>query len=270
MCNIIIEDKVLGPAAPDLGWVPAPRYLLRRSRIKRALENLTPSSLLEVGCGPGMLLHELTASGFQCVGLETSDKAHRLAVQLARIADKNIDFHTEPQEDWAERFPLIMAFEVLEHIEKDEVALTTWHQWLEPGGTLLLSVPAHMRSWNASDVWAGHFRRYERSQLVSLMRRVGFNADSIECYGFPLANALEAIRARRHAASKRVLNSVSDSLRGDNTAKSGIDRSLEVKWFPLLRSWPGKAVMRIAMALQVPFTSTELGNGYLLRATKRS
>ena len=52
----MIEDSFLGPAAPDLGWVPAPRYLMRRARILRQLSTIPTGRLLEVGPGAGMIL----------------------------------------------------------------------------------------------------------------------------------------------------------------------------------------------------------------------
>ena len=45
-----------------------------------------------------------------------------------------------------ETFDLVCAFEVLEHIEDDDAALTEWRARVRPGGRLLLSVPASERS----------------------------------------------------------------------------------------------------------------------------
>ena len=39
-------DALYGPAAPDLGWIPAPRYLLRRDRIRRLIAGVQPGRLL--------------------------------------------------------------------------------------------------------------------------------------------------------------------------------------------------------------------------------
>ena len=189
----------LGPAAPEAGWVPAPRYLLRRARILRQLEGIAPCETVEIGCGAGVLLHELTARGFRCHALESSPEARVLAGQLAADAGIDIRLVEQPGDDWAGRFPLLMAFEVLEHIEHDREALQAWRSWMPSGATLLLSVPAHMSKWNPSDVWAGHFRRYERRALEALLRASGFEPEAVECYGFPLATVSEKLTARRYA-----------------------------------------------------------------------
>lgn len=266
MNHSIVYDRILGPAAPQLGWVPAPRYLLRRARILNSLENIAPCRVLEIGCGPGMLLHEIGLRGFQCTALESSAAALSIAKKIAADTGSSTEFLSDPGADWAGKFQLVMAFEVLEHIEADEAVLADWTSWLAPGGTLLLSVPAHQDRWNARDVWAGHVRRYERADLVSKVRQAGLELESIECYGFPLANFLERAGDRRYKVDA---DGVADAAARDiNTANSGIDRSRDAGWFPLLRSLPGKTAMQLAILLQAPFLRTEWGNGYIVRARK--
>ena len=260
---------LLGPAAPEEGWVPAPRYLLRRSRILRRLAGIAPCDALEIGCGAGVLLHELSARGFRCSALESSPEARTLARRLAGLAGLDIAFQEQPGTDWQQRFPLLMAFEVLEHIEHDREALQEWRSWMPAGGTLLLSVPAHMAKWNPSDVWAGHFRRYERAPLVALLREAGFEPEVVECYGFPLATLSEKLTAGRYA---RAVNPGDDgTVEGKlaNSHRSGIERGHVMKWFPLINNPFGKAAVLAADIAQRPFLGTELGNGYLVQARAR-
>jgi SAM-dependent methyltransferase len=259
---------VLGPAAPEHGWVPAPRYLLRRARVLRQLRRLPATEVLEIGCGAGVLLHELDDMGFRCTALESSPEARQLAGQLAKEAGKDIRFVDSPEADWYARFPLVMAFEVLEHIENDIGALQAWRDWTAPNGILLLSVPSHMAKWNPSDVWAGHFRRYERAGLVAVMEQAGFEVEHIECYGFPLANVAEKVRAANYAPEvDEQVDSTPEGMQA-NSGRSGIDRRHVMRWFPLLDSLPGRMAMTAAEWSQRPFVSTELGNGYLVRARK--
>lgn len=217
-----------------------------------------------------MLLRELSAVGFCCSALETSDRARATAMRIAEsLGDDRIHFHSTPDAAWPGHFPLVMAFEVLEHIEDDAGALAQWASWLAPGGHLLLSVPAHQKRWNARDVWAGHVKRYERAQLRAVVEAAGLQVEFIECYGFPLANALEILGEGRYKTDRRVAETPrSTASMDDNTANSGVDRSSDAKWFPLLKSWPGKAALLTALAAQRPFLGTEMGNGYLLKASR--
>lgn len=257
---------IIGPAAPEAGWVPAPRYLLRRARVLTHVRRIQPSEVLEIGCGAGALLHELDAIGFRCTALEMSPEARQLADSLARGAGRHIRFVAEPEAGWEHRFPLLMAFEVLEHIEHDLAALQMWRSWMPHGGTLLLSVPAHMSKWNPSDVWAGHFRRYERSALVDLLLQARFETQSIECYGFPLANIAEKVRAAQYAPEVNQEVDATPEGKHANSSRSGIDRRHMMKWFPLFKSPIGKLAITSAELAQRPFLSADIGNGYLVVA----
>ena len=261
-----IEDPLLGPAVPDLGWVPAPRYLLRRRRILRQLEDTQATAVLEIGSGAGMLLQELHARGFECHALETSVEARELIVAVSQCSGRNVTVHGGINPGWDARFPLVLAFEVLEHIEDDLAALTQWSRWLSPGGTLLMSVPAHPSQWNAADVWAGHFRRYTRQQLLNTVERSGLSVDHIECIGFPLGNLTERLQARAIARDNPAESDQGN--RQANNDRSGIDRQHVLGFFPFLRSLPGRAALRACFGMQAITTGLPWGNGYLLRATK--
>ena len=259
------EDPFLGPAAPDLGWVPAPRYLMRRARLRPLLAALSPGTLLEIGPGAGALLIEAGRRGFQCEALESSREAREIAA--AMIADHGlaIPVHASPG-DWAARFDTLCAFEVLEHIEHDREALRQWREWLRPGGVLLLSVPAKMRLWTARDEWAGHFRRYERQPLLQLMRDAGYAVEHFECYGFPLANLSERLSASSYERLMRGTGGATD--RRSQTDRSGVDRGPQFKIYPLVKSTPGKLSLRLFSAVQAAFIHTDLGSGYLLKARR--
>lgn len=152
-----------GVEAAELGWLPMPRYLLRRARVLHHLGRGERRKVLDVGCGAGALLADLSARGFDCTGLETSAKAREIASLIndpfpaTRIFD-------EPRHDWTNRFDVVMAFEVLEHIQDDQAALEGWCAWLKPGGLFIASAPCHMSKWSLSDEWAGHVRRWDHQK----------------------------------------------------------------------------------------------------------
>lgn len=260
-------SPLFGPSAAEEGWVPAPRYLLRRQRILRQLNALPPSHVLEIGCGAGMLLQELAARGFTCTALETSAQARDLIERVSRHTGHPLSVSATPSASWKDRFPLVMAFEVLEHIEDDREAVRQWASWLAPGGTLVMSVPAHPRLWNAADVWAGHYRRYRKRELMAAVSDAGLRIEHIECFGFPLGNLTERLQAR---GIRRQLPPSDRDLGGHqaNSDRSGVDRGHVLRWFPLMQSLPGRLALRSAFAMQAMTQTLPWGNGYLLRATK--
>ena len=259
----LVVDRQYG-AVLEGRWVPAPRFVLRRDRVLPLIETMDPGRVVEVGCGSGALLRELAARGHACRGLESSPEALRIAREMLADfpASQVVD---APQADWENSFDLLLAFEVLEHIEDDVGALREWAGWLRPGGRIILSMPAHMKMWSPRDVWAGHFRRYGRHDMVKLAEDAGLMVDKVECYGFPLSNLTHwlgnaSVRGQDYAGAA--------ADQAGATAASGTDRATAIKYFGMQRSWVGRAIMGAACQVQRPFLGTPLGDGYLLVATK--
>jgi SAM-dependent methyltransferase len=80
-------------------------------------------------------------------------------------------------------FDVVGAFDVLEHCEPESQALTELTRVLQPGGRLLMSVPAYAWAWSDHDEQAGHYRRYTRKRLVRAIEGSGLVVDRAT-YGF--------------------------------------------------------------------------------------
>lgn len=256
-----------GIAVPELGWVPAPTYILRRALILDTVAGLPPGSLVEVGCGSGALLFDLARLGFCGIGIEPSLRARHIASQL--LAARNDIFVI--REDLAEVsgrvFDYLFAFEVLEHIENDVEALRTWADFVKPGGTILLSVPALKSLWSSSDVWAGHHRRYERNELEMKVNEAGFVIDAIYSYGWPLSNLIDPIRSWVHGRKLKSEGSHSSKKAiVERSLQSGVERSVEVRLYPLYAGFLGRMLFSFSIFLQKRFLFSDRGTGYLLRA----
>lgn len=267
----VIVHREFGRAAPALGWVPAPRYLLRRDVVLRRMRALPRGRVLEIGCGAGSLLADLHGLGFECEAVETSDHARTVAARM--LADLPIRVHASTSAALAGRFDYLLAFEVLEHIEDDTAALREWVAYLKPGGRVVVSMPAHAHRWTASDTWAGHYRRYDRKDFHALARRCDLRVERCVNYGFPLANVVEPMKAfvaaREIARARRVAaaaNASDAEFKASRTAESGVHRNAETRLFPLLSSLAGRLTMRAAIRAQRSFENTEWGNGFVLEA----
>lgn len=226
------------------------------------IQRLPRGRLLETGCGSGALLSELCELGFECSGLETSPAARELAAWLLR-GHPEARLLAEPTALSRGAFDVVVALEVLEHIEDDRAALRAWRGWLRAGGVLLLSVPARPDLWSASDVWVGHFRRYDRRSLAAALGDAGFAIEHAECYGYPLSNLTEWLRARAH---RRRLAGAGDVDPATQTARSGTDRGLELRFWSWQTSWLGRAGLRAGAWLQECFLDRDLGTGLLVVA----
>jgi SAM-dependent methyltransferase len=249
---------------PDLNWVPAPRYILRRHRVLELLKDRAPCRVLDIGCGPGALISELSERGYEAVGVDRSAKARELGEHLREGSDR-LHLHADLDERWVGTFDLLLSLEVIEHVKDDRGALSEWRRYLKPGGSMILSTPAHHRRWNSADEWAGHVRRYERDELVKTIERSGFKVERVESLGFPLANIIDMLSApvyRRKLQSKTATHHDAAALTDD----SGSDRSTHARFWPLYSSRISAAVLDLFCRLQTTFRDGELGPGFIVTA----
>lgn len=151
-------------------------YQGRNEVIVWALRHYFPdaASLLEVGCGTGVVLAQLQKElpGLELVGGEL----HEPVLEIARERMPGVEFalldgRSLPYEN---RFEVVSAFDVLEHIAEDEQVLGQMHRCLRPGGGLLITVPQHPWLWSARDEYLGHERRYSRKEMVGKVEAAGF------------------------------------------------------------------------------------------------
>jgi SAM-dependent methyltransferase len=77
-------------------------------------------------------------------------------------------------------FTICFTSNVLEHIEDDVGALREIRMRLEPNAKIAIHVPALPRLYSHVDKRIGHFRRYEKNDLIERVERAGFQV--IGCY----------------------------------------------------------------------------------------
>lgn len=68
---------------------------------------------------------------------------------------------------------LILAMDVLEHIDEDVEALKMWVSNLSDDGVILITVPAFSMLWSHHDDYLDHKRRYTRESLLEVARQAG-------------------------------------------------------------------------------------------------
>jgi SAM-dependent methyltransferase len=222
--------------------------------------------VLEIGPGIGALLYELASSGWSCTGVEGSTQALALARQALLPYSHVQLLDSLPAH---EQYDYLLAFEVLEHIEDDRAALTEWLQLLKPGGKVLLSVPSDPGKWGASDVLAGHFRRYDRPELTALLIARGYQIENVFCYGWPLSNVLYWIRtAVDYYRLRRERGLGGADLKRQRTGRSGIERRAECRLYPLYGNYVGALAMAACLKLQNWTLARDWGTGYLVIARR--
>lgn len=74
-------------------------------------------------------------------------------------------------------FDAVAAFDVIEHVDPESVAVRELFRVLRPGGVLLASVPAYQWAWSDHDVANGHHRRYTRPRFADALTAAGFSVE---------------------------------------------------------------------------------------------
>jgi len=67
------------------------------------------------------------------------------------------------------QFDTILYIDVLEHIENDKAEIEMAASRLNPGGHLIILSPAFQSLYSKFDNAIGHYRRYTRKELISLI-----------------------------------------------------------------------------------------------------
>ena len=197
--------------------------LLRRLGVDRS------AAILEAGCGWGTNLTLLENAGYTVTGLDIS----RRAMERLDRADRTFieaDLTQEPPPG-AGKYDVVLALDVIEHIDDDGAAVGRLARLIRPGGFLILSVPALPGLYSEFDTVQGHRRRYTPDSLRAAMENSGLlEISTIFWWGQWMAWIL----GRRKSASR---------------ARPG-DTSADIyKKYLALPPWPGSLLMRALFML---------------------
>lgn len=214
---------------------------LRFAAIRRLLTEVEARTVLEIGVGEGSVgvllarTYDYTGVDVDLQSLSTARKRfERHSLDVSRL------LHGGPETVGERRFDLVCAFEVLEHLPDDRLALTNWRRLVEPGGAVIVSMPAGPSRYGKADAKAGHFRRYSRSDAEALLSSAGFARIRILNYGVPAGYALE--KARNVLATRKLRRRLTPE---ERTLESG-------RWLQ-----PPAALARVTQAAAVPLAAIQ-------------
>jgi len=272
---------------------PTLAYLYRRFLARQLLKKIPAGKFLEIGVGSGRFYEELEKRGFSGLCLDLNPDLicrHRSGRKATQdlIEFRPLDFFALQGE-----FDLVLAFEVLEHYQEDDICLRKWESLLKPKGTLIFSVPAHMRQWTCNDARAGHARRYEKEELRRKLATTSFQTEVIWCYGFPILNwtyplssqvfknkseSREQIQRRCPALPQSIQPSISLSAtlgswdcHGTQAYPADFEKTSQsgARRFPGLLSWALQEWLWFPfLQLQRPFLKGDQGIGFIVKCRK--
>lgn len=175
-----------------------PHFQMRKSALCGLIKKYHPKnkSILEIGYGSADIFSVYLDFGMHVTGFDFSKFAYLYA--YGKYADNRNVILLPNQELIPEaNFDFVVACEVLEHIEDDHNTVSKWVSYLKNGGYLIISVPLHQDRWGKSDMAFGHFRRYEKKDMLSLFSKLGLELKEYICYDFPSCFILDYLRNKR-------------------------------------------------------------------------
>jgi ubiquinone/menaquinone biosynthesis C-methylase UbiE len=131
---------------------------------------------IDIGCGNGNLLGKINKYA-PTYGCDISYHALKYAQQkkLRRIFCADLNYLPIKSES----FDLLFVIETIEHLEEEKNALNELFRITTSGGFLIATVPAFMCIWGNHDIYYGHYRRYHKSQFLTLIKSSGFIVEYI-------------------------------------------------------------------------------------------
>lgn len=163
---------------------------------------LRGATVLDVGAGDGFVAEHLPRVGAErivCWDINYD------AADLGRADGRVLRTAAQP----AGTYDVICALDVIEHVQDDVGLLRRLRdEHARPGTVAVVTVPAHQRLYGPHDLALGHYRRYSRSQLESVLELAGWQV--AQCGGFftilLVPRCIQLLSAERHRYSDAPAN----------------------------------------------------------------
>jgi 2-polyprenyl-6-hydroxyphenyl methylase/3-demethylubiquinone-9 3-methyltransferase len=121
-------------------------------------------SLLDIGCGGGLLSEPMTRLGARVTGVDAAARNIRVAALHAGKQGLDIDYRQGAAEALAAsdiQFDIVLALEVVEHVADVELFLKSCGRMVKPGGLLFLStLNRTAKSWALAIAGAEYILRW--------------------------------------------------------------------------------------------------------------
>ena len=138
------------------------------------------STLLEIGCGSGRLLQQMSKQGWNCIGIDISpvavERTRKNVPEVSVFQSALADFSTQ------QSFDMIILSQVLEHLPDPLESLQKCFKMLSPGGKLFIGIPNFGSSeaklfgkyWRGLDI-PRHMVHFSEPLILCLLKNCGFS-----------------------------------------------------------------------------------------------
>jgi len=141
-------------------------------------------------------------------------------------------------------FDVVVALDVLEHLDDDASALREATGLLRRNGLLVVTVPASPRLWGGQDIVNQHRRRYTRATLLATFARAGLPPPAVTYFNTLLWPAIASMRLARRTLGH------ADAARSDfEDNRPGLANDLLAGVFALERHLIGRVPLPFGVSL---------------------
>jgi SAM-dependent methyltransferase len=160
----------------------------------RRIGVLPPARICDAGCGWGVTLEALEQCNYTVVGLDISRSIlERLDRPDRELAVVDL---TKPLPTGIDPFDAVLALDVLEHIDDDRAVAEQLGRLVQPGGAVIVSVPALPDLYTEFDAIQGHRRRYTPATLRAAFDGSGLEVERVFFWGSWLVPTLRRQRRK--------------------------------------------------------------------------
>lgn len=145
--------------------------------------------ILEIGSGGGTYSKKLINDFDKEITLSDIDPVYidQLKKRFGKYKNveiRRIDLGNASDFNFDNKIDTVIALNVLEHIKDDVFALQNIYGSLNNGRRLILLVPAHKPLFNVIDTAVGHYRRYNRKELIEKIKNTPFKIKTMFYFNF--------------------------------------------------------------------------------------
>lgn len=138
---------------------------------------------IDLGCGAGVGIQYYLDRVNHVYAVDYN--AELLArIKRIALADKVDTVCVDLLGDWSGlagiHADVVIMMDVLEHFSDDHAFVLKTKELLKPEGRLAIKVPAQKLLFSPVDQVSGHYRRYDKDDLIRLMEDVGFRTIKVE------------------------------------------------------------------------------------------
>lgn len=183
-----MEDKAyndIDDLEDNLWW-----FRVRREIVTGIIKNIngySEISLLDIGCGNGHLLKDASQYVKSAVGIEKFDYSKPKFNNILNIDIFDNNFENNS-------FDIITFLDVMEHIEDENKFLQEVKRLIKPDGTIIITVPAYQWLFSNSDIFYGHYRRYNSKMLKKVLEDNGLEIQKLSYMNFFLFPLFALVR----------------------------------------------------------------------------